>query len=384
MQSGPRARFVAFRLSAHNLTAALPAQELERAAGVAGLQTSRVDSAAIALANRVDAVRPEDVTRALDRSGTLVTIWSMRGAPYVVPTCDIAVFTAGAAPDPQLSLKEFATAWAEHLLQAGVDLNGLISDIATAAKAALRDGPLPVDDLRNRIYAALPQLHPIERPQFARADMPEPFYRLLGPLGVACIVEGEGTRAVIGALGDRVPRAVGGVDQHSAKLELLRRYLHAYGPATDKMFAEWTTRSVREVRALIADLGDELVPIEVDGSHHWLLATDEEALRSPPDPVGLHLLPPLDPFLAQRDRATVIADRKLAAKVWRPLSPPGVVLHGADIIAVWRSTRKGRRLAVTVEPFAPVPAATAKAIEARAAELAPFRGAEDVSIEVVR
>jgi hypothetical protein len=259
----------------------------------------------------------------------------------------------------------------------------LIRDSATAARAALRAGPLPVDDLRTAIYAALPQLHPIARPDFARADMPEALFRLLGPLGVVCIVEGEGTKAVVGALDAWLQQEATAEDPRAAKLELLRRFLHAYGPASERMFADWTARSMAETRALFADLGDELMPAVVAGKDRWLLARDEQALRAPPDPTGVHLLPPLDPFLAQRDRATLVPDKMLAKKVWKPLGAPGAVLQDGQVIGIWRSTRKARRLAVTLEAFSALSPAALSAVERCAARLAPFRGADDSSVDVV-
>jgi hypothetical protein len=377
-----RRRVVAFRMAAHHLSNAPAEPALESAAAVAGMQTSRVDSAAVALAVRDEAITPDDVTQALVSDRSLITIWAMRGAPYVVPTHDLPVFTAGAAPDTALSMTEFASGWVEHLRANDVDLDKLIDDIVSAGRDALRSGPLPVDDLRTRIYAALKQLHHIERPSFARADMPEALYRLLGPLGVVCIVDGEGTRAVIGAVDDWVRGAVPELKPDTARRELLRRFLHAYGPATERMFAEWTTRSMREVRALFDGLRDEIEPVGSGGISGWILKRDADTLKAPPEPDGLWLLPPLDPFLAQRDRATLVPDRALAGRVWKPVNPPGTILRNDQVVGTWRSTRKGSRLVVTVEPFGSVNRKTKTAIEAAAERIAPFRGASEASIEL--
>jgi hypothetical protein len=377
-----RRRIVAFRMAAHHLSVPPAEPALQSSAAIAGMQTSRVDSAAVAFAVRDPTSMPDDLTRALTGARSLVTVWAMRGAPYVVPTDDLPVFTTGAAPDPTLSLPEFAAGWVEHLREHGIDLDELIGDIVAAARETLRQGPLPVDDLRTRLYASLVQLHPIERPQFSRADMPEALYRLLGPLGVVCIVDGEGTRAVIGALDDWVRNPTPEMEPRAAKLELLRRFLHAYGPASERMFAEWTARSLREVEGLFGDLGEEIERIDHDRSS-WILARDSDTLRVPPDPDGLWLVPPLDPFLAQRDRATLIPDRALAARVWKPVGPPGAVLRGDQIIGMWRSTRKSRRLAVTVEPFVAMKRATLTAIEKAADRIAPFRGTAEATVEVI-
>jgi Winged helix DNA-binding domain len=384
MSSDLRRRIVAFRMAAHHLSVPPAEPALQSSAAIAGMQTSRVDSAAVAFAIRDAAIIPDDLTRALTSERSLITTWAMRGAPYVVPARELAVFTTGAAPDPVLSITEFASGWVEHLHAHGVDFDKLIGDIVAAAREELRGGPLPVDDLRTRIYATLTQLHSIERPQFSRADMPEALYRLLGPLGIVCIVEGEGSQAVIGALDGWVrDTAPPSLKPHAAKVELLRRFLHAYGPASERMFAEWTARSRREVDALFDDLGEELERIDDHRHRGWMLARDVDTMRDPPDPDGLWLLPPLDPFLAQRDRATLIPDRALADHVWKPLGPPGAVLRDGQVVGVWRSTRKARRLVVTVEPFVRVTRSTLNATETAADRIAPFRGAADATVEVV-
>src|SRR4029450_13189989 len=63
---------------------------------------------------------------------------------------------------------------------------------------------------------------------------------------------------------------------------------------------------------------------------------------------------PQDPYPQQRDRTTLLPDNTLPPRVWRPVRPPGVVLTADQLVATWRSQRAGKRLAVTVEPFAPL------------------------------
>ena len=90
---------VAFRLHGHCLGERLPAKELLRAAGACGLQGTPPGAAALALHARLDGLTPERVRRALERDKTLIQIWSLRAAEWIVPTKDLDVFTLVAQPD---------------------------------------------------------------------------------------------------------------------------------------------------------------------------------------------------------------------------------------------------------------------------------------------
>ena len=73
---------------------------------------------------------------------------------------------------------------------------------------------------------------------------------------------------------------------------LLRAYLHAYGPARPRDFAQWLAAPPRWAAAAFDDLGDELERVTVDGVEGWVVAGD----RSVPDtaPRGVRLLPYFD------------------------------------------------------------------------------------------
>jgi hypothetical protein len=65
-----------------------------------------------------------------------------------------------------------------------------------------------------------------------------------------------------------------------ARLETLRRYLYAYSPATPGDFARWWGIAMINARQLFRELGDELIPVSVDGRDAWALHTDTDALQN--------------------------------------------------------------------------------------------------------
>ncbi|MGH9244151.1 MAG: winged helix DNA-binding domain-containing protein [Acidimicrobiales bacterium] len=375
-----RSQVLAFRLAAHNLIQRLPHRRLVEAARPVGVQDSRVESAALALAARVDGVDAADVAKDRTQTKALLTVWAMRGALCVIGPKDAAVFTIGALPTDRESFTTFLGGWAAPIAAAALSPFDLLDQMARAGAQLLDGRHLPVDDLRNAIYDRVPALHRLERPRGARADMPEALFRALGLTGTVCITAGEGTNAMIGRTDQWLGVIPPTMEPRRARAELARRFLRGYGPAPASAFAEWTGRSRRDAREAFALVADELVEVDAGGTTAWVLDADLEALRFPPLPGGVRLLPPLDPFLQQRDRATLVPDPAARKHVWRPVGPPGVVIADGQAVGTWRGQRKGGRLEITVEAFASLADRTRKEIAGEADLVATARSCRDAVV----
>lgn len=62
------------------------------------------------------------------------------------------------------------------------------------------------------------------------------------------------------------------LDPAPALVDAARRYLAGYGPATMDGLARWWGGSTARARRLLTARGDEVVPVDVDGTRAWLLA----------------------------------------------------------------------------------------------------------------
>jgi hypothetical protein len=378
-----QARIRAFRLSSHNLTERLGRRSLVRAASACGIQETPLGTAAMAFRARVDGLTPAGIDRSFNRDRTVVHIWSFRGAPYVVPAQDLDVFTAGAMPTDRASFNVFLGGWAPAIERAGLDPFELLDRLATASRSLLDNRRLDVNELRDALLRRVRSLSRIKRPREARHDMPEPLYRALGLTGMACIVENRGTDAVLARTDQWLSTPPPRLAREAARAELVRRFLHCYGPTTPQRFAEWTARSPRDAKVAFELIADELVDVRLPEGPAWHLISDRKALASPPVPSGVRLLPVQDPYLQQRDRATLLEDDRARRKLWRPVSGPGGVLVDGDVVGVWRARTAGDRLMVSVEPFDRLPRDTRRAIEDEAEQLAPLRGCRTAEVVVV-
>jgi hypothetical protein len=374
-----RNQILAFRFSSHNLTRRLGSRSLLKAAAACGIQETPLASAATAFLARIEGLSPAALQRALVRDRTLVTLWSVRGAPYIVPARDLGSFSVGALPLDPMSFAHSLGGWADALEEAGLDLFVTLERMVSAARALLDGRTLNVNDLRDQIYARVRSLSKVRRPAFARADMPEPLFRAVGTAGAVCIVAGRGADAELARTDQWLKSATTAPDRALSRSELARRF-HCFGPATAQHFADWTQRSLADAKDAFSLIEEELVVMAVEGKRAWLLRRDQNAFSSPPEPAGIRLLPGQDPYLQQRDRSTVVPKEAFRRKLWQPTRGPGGLLVDGEIVGTWRARTKRARLEVTVEPFGRLRRGVRDGIEAEAEHIVPFRECETAEV----
>ncbi|HSK37480.1 MAG TPA: crosslink repair DNA glycosylase YcaQ family protein, partial [Actinomycetota bacterium] len=201
-------------------------------------------------------------------------------------------------------------------------------------------------------------------------------------LGLACFAPNQGKQVRF----TRPDTWLGGWTDHDpeqAMDQVTRRFLAASGSVTREDFARWWgIPSPAKGRKLLERLGDAVAQVELDGAAAYALAADLPGLAAAGSGGGsptVRLLPAFDQYVVT---ATLHAERLMPGpfkgRVYRPqgwLSP--VLLVGGRMEGVWTQEVKGRRVQVTIEPFAgPVPARVRRAAEAEAERLAGVAGGQ--------
>lgn len=128
-------------------------------------------------------------------------------------------------------------------------------------------------------------------------------------------------------------------DPRDARLELARRYLHVYGPATPEAFGRWAGIGRRYAVAAFEALGRSLTPVQTPAGEGWILTQDEVAFRAAPGPAApARLLPGGDPYLLLHgaDRDLLVPDAGRRRALWTPRVWPGGLLVGGEIAGTWR------------------------------------------------
>jgi hypothetical protein len=399
MLRATRGKALAFRAIAHHLVDRLPAKEWAEALSV-GLQDTPPGSAIQGLAARVEDVTPEMWETERVSSRNLVVSWSLRGAPYAHLIEDHDAFSVAARPTGEQAWLTFL-AWTRHTAESvGMRPAGAVALTAAHAEGLLMEGPMNKADLSTELREVLPS----ELLPWCRAckvhHVPDQVLRAAGLFGGLVIgdddVEGRFTIVRpdqwMGTLIDKEGWAWRQPDKRTARqqrLELVHRYLSAYGPADAPMFANWLGVNTAEAAHRFAEAHQAGHLVDVAGptpdrAMGWLHVDDVDdflAIKAS-DARGVRLLPPSDPYLQQRDRHLLIEDPARQKEVWKPVGSPGVLIVDAAPAGTWRARKQGSKLTVAVRSFEPLRPRDIKRVESEAAYVARVRDAElaDVTI----
>jgi hypothetical protein len=286
----------------------------------AGLQDSMPRAALLSIHARVERTTPSTL-----EDSSLVQLWGPRHHAYVVAARDVAVFTLGRLPD-ELGARRVAE-----------DLAARVHGLLGNARMTYGEAGRALGHNPNRLrYAA--------------------------PTGTI-LIRWDGARQPTIWI---VPRPE--VDPREARLELARRYLHVFGPATAGAFAEWAGIGPQRGVAAFDALRRRLTPVRTPVGDAWILTSDEPTFRIAPRPAAsARLLPSGDAYflLQGGDRELLVPDASRRRALWTPRVWPGGVLVNGEIVGTWRRALT----TVTVQTWRRLSRAARDAVEAEAVSL---------------
>ena len=317
-----RENVLAFRQRATYLHTRLPRGRLVEAA-FAGLQDSAPRSAVLALHARV-----KDVSPSAWKDPRFAQVWGPRGAVYVVPSHDVALFTLGRSPRNPV-------------------LRSAVRAAAEKAKRAFRARQAP----RARVLSD----------RAAGVNFRE--LRIASMTG-AVRIEWDGARTSWRLVEPPTEAP------ESARLELARRFLRSVGPSTPKEFAWWTggwagsfgsatKGELSDAEQTFRSLEKELTEVELGGLKRRVLRSDISRLERAAPVETVRLLPPGDPYLASADRALIVPQPRLRSELWPKSVWPGALMVNGEILGTWRR-QVGR---VTVRAWRPLEPEVKEAVE---------------------
>lgn len=158
------------------------------------------------------------------------------------------------------------------------------------------------------------------------------------------------------------------MDPRHARIELARRYLHVFGPATAFSFARWAGISTSEAGRAFTALSAEMTPVLTPLGDAWILSDDEAEFRTKAKPpASARLLPSGDAYylLWGRDRELLVPESKQRAALWTTRVWPGALLLRGEIVGTWRRAATE----VSIETWRRLSAAEREAAAAEASSL---------------
>jgi hypothetical protein len=232
---------------------------------------------------------------------SLVQVWGPRYNVYVVAAPDLAVFTLGRLPDAGKTRVK-------------------AEDLAERLHVLLDGGQMRYDDAGQALGVHGNTLR---------------YAALTGRLAIRW----EGARRPIVWT---VPPP--DIDSAEATLELARRYVHVFGPATPVAFGKWAAIGTRTAARVFDDLGTELIPVRTPTGDARLLTRDEAAIREPPTPgAAARLLPSGDAYtlgITSEERALLVPDVGQRRDLWTPRVWPGALLVAGQVVGTWRRAQR--------------------------------------------
>jgi hypothetical protein len=382
---------IAFRLGAQNLLERADASELPTVTGRCGIQNSPPGSALLALHARAQDMTQELFDAAVSEEKSVVQTWGMRGAPYFIPTVDAAVFTTGVLPPTEDAMRHFLLGAGPDVDRLGMSLTEAVELTGAEIRGVLSGRRLAINELgaelAQRIAHSLPRrqrgLWNEEGPHAKGQPLGEAVVhfclRILTLQQVVCFAPRVGNKAPFVLTDEWFGHPIPDTDPTAVRAELLRRYLHCYGPSTRAGFAAWLGVQVGDTGPWWSLVEDELTPVAYRGTA-WMLTDDLAALRSAPTTRGVRLLPPRDAYTQLRDRETVV-EKKYHRDVWKTSGDPGTVLADGTIIGTWRPRKSGRKLTIAVKTFTALPSRHKTAVQSEAELVGPLRNASSVTVE---
>ncbi len=351
----------AWRVRRHYLEErARPGSMLRVASRLCGLHAQVLSCAELSAWVRVEGLKRQAVQRALWQERTLVKTWAMRGTLHLLPSGELPLWHAALGTSPRYLRPAL---WLKYF---GVTMEQL--DALTEAVAAALDGcVLTREELAAKLGAAGAQ---IGQSSWGTILKPAAFsgHLCFGP-SVGQRVRFTRPDTWLGPPSRPTP------DPQAATAEVTRRFLSAYGPATAHDLARWWGGGgVTAARQWIAALGEEVAPVDVEGTGAWMLKTHLREAREAGPGRSVRLLPGFDPYVVGASyHAGRLLPAGLRGRVFRPqgwISP--VLLVNGRMEGTWRHEGKGSAVEVAIEPFGRMPAWVRRGAAEEAERLAAF------------
>lgn len=281
-----------FRLCSHHLDRTYRKEDCLAVAGACGLQNSPPGAWETALYTRIPELSPAQMNGLLYRDRTLLQAWSFRGAPYVFPQSESGIFLSALIPkegEPWIYTRGITLAL-DYLQMEFQELLSILLHVIPILDGQTITAKSTLDETLARWM--LPYIPPEKQKRWQDPSMyGSPDKQTVGGavvsfllrpcafLGLVVFGERRGTSPTFTSL-----RAWTGqtskADPDSAK-QLVRKYLHCYGPSAVDGLAAWLGCSGQQARRIWNTVKDEIEPAKVLGKRVFFLSEDREQLLSP-------------------------------------------------------------------------------------------------------
>lgn len=363
------------RLARQHLLVPVPQVQLvDTVRAVGGIQAQILSAAELAIGARVADSTRRDVQSALWEHHTLVKTYGPRGTLHLLPADELPLWMAALGEAEALS----GIPWYQRAGLEPAPADDLLNAIGDALDGRILTRKELADEATMRVG------------EWARERLLSAWGEFLSPAAFAgklCFGPGKGSQVSF----VRADQWVGHWEKHDpreALVEICRRYIATYGPATHQDIAHWFRLKPDQARGLMESLATELEEVDFAGRRAWMLATDaddgeQNVVETPPG--ALWLLPQYDCYLlgcGPRERIVPEAARPRVNTYGRgrfesATGLPVLLINGV-VAGIWERRTPGRKPPkageLRVEVFGQLTTQQREQLEAEAARIGAFLG----------
>jgi hypothetical protein len=320
----------------------------------AGIQAQDPPAARLSFRSRSRVLTAADVDRARTGERSLLRTWLMRKTIHVIATEDAGWMLPLFEPPIER--------WSRRRLeQLGMPHETQESALRTIARA-LDDGPLTRPEAVARVTDAGIALDAQTRLHVVGLAVSS---------GLALLGPDRGAQSMLVGRQDWIGKAPP-FDRDRALAELARRYIRAFGPATDRDFARWSGLALRDVRAGLEAISTELERIRVGDEEMLVLRAGLPRL---PRRNQVRLVGGFDTYLlGYKDRGFATGDehRRTVSDGGGGIYP--AIIRDGVVKGGWRISRKRERLEISFNDPGSIPREMRAAIDSEIADIVRFEG----------
>jgi Winged helix DNA-binding domain len=329
-----------------------PSHPADIARAIAGAQAQDARAGRLTFRARDARLTATDVDRARTEERSLLLTWAMRNTLHLLNAEDAVWMLPLFRP----KLEGFARRRLAHF---GVDGRAQERGLEAVRAALAEEGALSRGEVSERIERRRIRITPERRMHFTLLSV---------ATGVACLGPDAGRSTQL-VLADEWMGPPPRHDHEAALRDLARRYLGAFGPATEADFAGWAGLPLGDIRTGLTGIASELRRLRLGDARAFALR--RAARRAP---VGVvRLLAAWDTYLlGYRDRAFVAPPER-----WRKITPgggmyyPAIVRDGAAI-GTWAIRGPRDKPEITTQPFGALDSETREAVRSEIADVRRF------------
>jgi Winged helix DNA-binding domain len=306
-------------------------------ADILGAHAQVMSAAELSVAIRGRALATQDVRAALWTEHTLVKSRGPRGTVHLLATNDLPMWTGALSAVPRQP-----SPFPSHVRMSERQTDEVVAAIADA----VRDAELTVDELTDAIVARVGSWAG-DRVMDAFQDK-WPRWRQTESLamnrGALCFGPDRARRATYTSPRRWLPDVM---PAQAALAELVRRFVHTYGPATPVDFARWLGAPPGWAADLFAQQGG-IDEVDFEGTPAWVADGDDVAAAE-----TVRLLPYFDAYVVGCQPRSMLfpgVAGKRALTRGQAGNVPVLLVDGV-VAGVWHQRRSGRRIVITVEPL---------------------------------